>query len=61
MVQRTQIDNIAFAENVKISILEYLTYCVLKVKSGEQLEPWGEIETFVRHLSVYVGDASKFI
>ena len=61
LVQRTQIDNSAFAENVKKTMLEYLTYCVLKVKSGEQLEPWDEIETFARHLSVYVGDASKFI
>lgn len=61
LVQRAQKDNISFTEDVKISMLDYLTYCILKVKSGEQLEPWDEIEVFARHLNIYIGSTSKFI
>lgn len=38
-----------FWEQEKIRMLNYLTYCTIKVKSGEPIDEWSD-ETFSRHL-----------
>lgn len=60
-VQGVKTQHSDFLGKVKVSMLDYLTYCVLKVKMGESLEPWNDRENFTKHIIEPVNGEKQFI
>lgn len=61
LINRSQTECNEFIESVKISILDYLTWCTLEVKSGGQLEPWGDRDDFSKNILITTSDGRRII
>ena len=61
LINRSQIERNEFIESVKISILDYLTWCTLEVKSGGQLEPWDDSDAFSKNIVITLSDGRRII
>ncbi len=61
LIKRSQTKRNEFIESVKISILDYLTWCTLEVKTGGQLEPWGDRDDFSKNILITTSDGRRII
>ena len=61
LMQRVKSKHDEFIESVKISMLDYLTWCTLEVKTGGHLEPWGNREDFSKNILITLNDERKII
>lgn len=61
LVKRVQKKQDEFVESVKISMLDYLTWCTLVVKTGGHLEPWGDRDDFSKNILITTSDGRRII
>ena len=61
LAQRVQSKFRDFVESVKVSMLDYLTWCTLEVKTGGSLDPWEDKEDFSKHIVITLSDGRRII
>lgn len=61
LIKRAHTKHSEFVESVKASILDYLTWCTLEVKTGGHLEPWGDRDDFSKNILITSSDGRRII